>query len=266
MKPKGFAILLAMYCFVYLVAAADSFLFIQSEYEAEIKELQTELDTRNEVYSENQKLKENMDDYSLLIQQITETLVRNDANYGLGGTSEETIFYDDKKLLSAILTDLETQRPNEWINHVGRFYDNREQVLSELPNIWPVREGEFDRITSGYGLRYSPIDKRTHLHEGVDITTNPYNGAVIATADGVVYGLWYNHPRFGRIVYLKHSNGFTTRYAHLSKITVGYREEVKRGEVIGYIGNTGSSDGAHLHYEIQKNGSAIDPVQFMLIK
>jgi murein DD-endopeptidase MepM/ murein hydrolase activator NlpD len=184
----------------------------------------------------------------------------------LGGVAEDSVIYEDEAVLKAILSDLHNNNPEEWINHVGRFFDSRDAVLSDLPDIWPVVQSELDRITSGFGLRYSPIDNRTHHHEGVDITTSPYNGAVLATAPGVVHGVWRRHPRFGQIVFIEHADGFSTRYAHLSRITVRYQQRVNKGQVIGYIGNSGISDGAHLHYEIRKNGEALDPVKFMLIQ
>jgi murein DD-endopeptidase MepM/ murein hydrolase activator NlpD len=255
-----------MYAAMFFIAAGDTFVILHEQYSEHISALRSEVAAQTRTIEYLHRYREQNENYANLIQQITETLVTNDAQYGLGGVTEDSIIYDNGKVLEAILSDLHNSSPEEWINHVGQFYSNREDVLDDLPSIWPVVESEFDRITSGHGLRYSPIDRRTHIHEGVDITTSPHNGAVLATAPGVVYGVWQQHPRFGRIVYIRHANGFTTRYAHLSRITVRYQQRVDRGQVIGYIGNSGVSDGAHLHYEIRKNGASIDPVKFMLIK
>lgn len=262
----GLAILCFMYVFVSTAVGTAVHLNIADSYETKVTMLRSQIENRNETIQELEKYKDTNSQYAELIQQITETLVENDSEYGLGGVDEDTIIYSDEKLLEAILSDLHTRSPQKWVNNVGVFYNNREETLSALPDMWPVVESEFDRITSSFGLRYSPIDERMHHHEGIDITTDSYSGAVLATAPGKVVGVWNHHPRYGRIVYIEHAKGFSTRYAHLSRISVRYGETVDKGQVIGYIGNSGISDGAHLHYEIRKNDEPIDPIEFMLIK
>lgn len=262
----GLSILAVMYLVAAVVVSAEVYTTITARYENKIEALHTQLENRNDTIGELKEHREVNTKYANLIQQITETLVTNDEEYGLGGVGEDTVIYDNEELLEAILSDLHTRSPDEWINNVGRFYENREDTLSDLPDIWPVIESEFDRVTSSFGLRHSPIDERIHYHEGIDLTTDPSFGAILATAPGTVSGVWEKHPRYGRIVYIEHANGFSTRYAHMSRISVRYGEEVDKGQVIGYIGGSGLSDGVHLHYEIRKNGEPIDPIQFMLIK
>lgn len=263
---RGTKILSTMYVVLLAIVMGDVGMYYKAQYESEIAQLEGTLSEKEETVSELEHYREENNRYSELIQHITQTLAATDQEYGLGGVGDDTVIYDEEQLLEQILSDIENRSPDTWQQHVGQFYSDREDYVNQLPNIWPVKEGEIDRITSGFGLRYSPMDERTHFHEGLDITTSPYNGKVVATAPGRVYGVWRNHPRFGKIVYIRHANGFVTRYAHLSEITVKYQQTVERGEQIGRIGNTGRSNGAHLHYEIRKNGEALDPIEFMLIQ
>jgi murein DD-endopeptidase MepM/ murein hydrolase activator NlpD len=120
--------------------------------------------------------------------------------------------------------------------------------------IWPVAAP----ITSGFGMRYHPILHFGRMHKGIDFGAH-YGQPIVATADGqVVRAGWAGG--YGRQVRLAHSGGMGTSYNHMSRIIVEPGSIVRQGQVIGYVGSTGLSTGPHLHYEVYRNGVAVNPM------
>ncbi len=117
-------------------------------------------------------------------------------------------------------------------------------------------------FTSGFGVRRDPVNGRPAFHAGLDIAAPP-GRAVNATADGVVV-LAGPHGDLGNAVMISHGFGLTTRYGHLSATAVQAGQRVHRGDVLGYVGNTGHSTGYHLHYEVVKDGQAVNPLGYIL--
>ncbi|MFP4163809.1 MAG: M23 family metallopeptidase [Chitinispirillaceae bacterium] len=127
------------------------------------------------------------------------------------------------------------------------------------PSIWPTK----GRITSKFGYRYHPFSGHRLLHEGIDIANKRWT-PIYAPADGQVIDV-NNRTHFGKMVKISHYNGvYKTLYAHLQKASVTEGQVVKRGELIGYIGNSGRSTGPHLHYEVHHEGRPVDPMGFIL--
>lgn len=120
------------------------------------------------------------------------------------------------------------------------------------------------QVSSGFGFRRDPFGGGWGRHEGLDFVASPGTG-IQATADGVVSQADVQGP-YGLAVDIDHGRGFSTRYAHLSKIEVKSGERVQAGQVIGLLGNSGRSTGPHLHYEVRLNGQAIDPVVDSVLK
>jgi murein DD-endopeptidase MepM/ murein hydrolase activator NlpD len=139
----------------------------------------------------------------------------------------------------------------------GKLGD-RFRWLSAMPTVTPTG-GLF---TSGFGVRRDPVNGRAAFHEGLDIAAPP-GRAVHVTADGVVV-LAGAHGDLGNAVIVSHGFGLTTRYGHLSATAVQPGQRVHRGDVVGYVGNTGHSTGYHLHYEVLRDGQAVDPLGFIL--
>lgn len=132
--------------------------------------------------------------------------------------------------------------------------------LAAYPDSLPIG-GPID-VSSEFGIRRNPFGGYSYEnHEGIDFV-GPYATAIYATADGVVERAAY-HGGFGKTVTIEHGYGYETLYAHLSGIAVELGAKVKRGDVIGYLGNTGRSTGPHLHYGIYYNGTAINPRKVM---
>ncbi len=141
---------------------------------------------------------------------------------------------------------------------------NKEKMLASIPAIMPVANEDLKRTASGWGYRIHPIYKVRKMHYGMDFTA-PVGTPVYATGDGkVVETSGSNRSRvgFGLAVKIDHGYGFETIYAHLNSFEVRVGQEVKRGEVIGYVGNSGGSTAPHLHYEVHRGGGAVNPQHY----
>lgn len=144
------------------------------------------------------------------------------------------------------------------LKELEKIANNKTEMLTSIPAIRPLKN--MYSVTSGFGKRYHPILKRLRTHTGVDITA-PKGTPVYATADGTVTS---ESPGggYGLTIVINHGYTYKTLYAHLSKKAVKPGQKVKRGQVIGYVGSTGMSTGAHLHYEVIKNGQRVNPVYY----
>jgi hypothetical protein len=138
---------------------------------------------------------------------------------------------------------------------------NKAAMLACIPAIQPVSNKELKRMASGYGYRTDPIYKTTKFHAGMDFAA-AVGTEIYATGDGVIMRADADASGYGNHVRINHGYGYMTLYGHMSKIMVRPGQRVKRGDVIGLVGNTGKSVGPHLHYEVHKNGEAINPVNF----
>ncbi|MBO4772069.1 MAG: M23 family metallopeptidase [Bacteroidales bacterium] len=132
--------------------------------------------------------------------------------------------------------------------------------LKSLPSILPVEHAEVDIIYYGFGKKLDPIYKTPKMHSGIDIAANT-GTEIHATANGTVEYIG-DKREHGKHIIINHNNGYKTLYAHVSEYMVRWGQKVKRGDVIGLVGNTGKSLTPHLHYEVQYNGKAINPVNY----
>lgn len=133
-------------------------------------------------------------------------------------------------------------------------------VLQIIPNGAPIK---YSRVTSPFGNRFHPILKKNEFHPGIDLKA-ALNTPVRAPADGVIdYTRNGYSGGYGNMIKLDHSFGFSTIYAHLNKSIVERGEFVKKGQIIGYSGNSGLSSGPHLHYEVRFLGKTLNPYHFI---
>lgn len=137
----------------------------------------------------------------------------------------------------------------------------KRELLQSIPAIQPVRNEDLKRMASGYGYRIHPIYKVRKFHYGMDFSA-PTGTDIFATGDGVVVKVSRQYNGYGRHVIVKHGFGYETLYAHMSKILVKEGQTVHRGEVIGLVGNTGTSVAPHLHYEVVKDGKKVNPAHY----
>ncbi len=146
-------------------------------------------------------------------------------------------------------------------NAIENMVKNKEKLIAAIPSIQPISNRNLNRVASGFGYRIDPIYKDRRLHAGLDFTA-PIGTPIYAAADGVIKDAGFNTGGYGNRVVVNHGFGYETLYAHMVRIKARVGTRVKRGEVIGYVGSTGKSTGPHLHYEVHKNGTQLDPIYF----
>ncbi len=134
----------------------------------------------------------------------------------------------------------------------------KEEYLQHIPAIQPIENKDLKRLASGFGRRFHPILKIWRPHNGIDFTAK-IGTPIYATGDGVV-SFAGRGSGFGNHVKIDHGFGYLTVYAHMSRLAVRKGQKVKRGQVIGYVGNTGLSAGPHLHYEVHYKGKPVNPI------
>lgn len=163
----------------------------------------------------------------------------------------------DKVNANLKLTNQQAAQQEASFKEISVFLDKQRSILSATPSIWPVKGW----ITSGFGARASPLTGEPGRHMGVDIA-NEVDTPIRVTADGIVtYSGW--ESGYGRLVVVEHGYGYSTRYGHCARIEVKVGEEVKRGQIIAYMGSTGRSTGSHVHYEVRIHGMPVDPEKYL---
>ena len=138
------------------------------------------------------------------------------------------------------------------------------RILEQIPSTVPLEKRDY-RLTGIYGVRQHPISKERKKHFGIDLAAASGN-LVYASASGTVLSITYSKKGYGTHIIVKHRFGFRTLYGHLNKVLVKEGQTIAQHELIGTVGSTGSSTGYHLHYEVFKNGSRVDPIRSMNLK
>lgn len=137
----------------------------------------------------------------------------------------------------------------------------KEKLYAAIPAIQPLASKDLKRLSSKFGARIHPIDKKKRKHLGIDFSAK-LGAPVYATADGIISKTEVKLTGYGKQIEIDHGFGYRTRYAHMHGFAVKKGRTVKRGDLIGYVGNTGLSTGAHLHYEVFHNGRQVDPLRY----
>jgi murein DD-endopeptidase MepM/ murein hydrolase activator NlpD len=190
-------------------------------------------------------------------------------NLGVGGSFARDIAMsmDDPAAFNQWIKDIDAEMNQLDYSAVDQVdeYQGLLETVKEIkriqdatPSICPVEGG---RISSNFGYRQSPFNKRREFHCGLDISS-PRGTPVKASADGVVTYCGYKGD-LGKTVVIDHGFGIVTHYGHLSEIKTKAGQQVKRGEFIGKVGNTGRSTGPHLHYEVRLNSNPINPQKYI---
>jgi murein DD-endopeptidase MepM/ murein hydrolase activator NlpD len=150
------------------------------------------------------------------------------------------------------------QKTEQMLKFVESVVVEQKVRLAATPSIFPTK----GYLTAGFGIRVHPFTGKHEFHNGVDIATQRGN-KIVATANGTV--LVVENQRFlGKMIVIDHGFGFLTRYGHLSDFSVKEGDRVVRGQIIGYVGNTGRSTAPHLHYEVRVMSKAVNPMDFIL--
>lgn len=226
-----------------------------------------DLDKIDKVLAELQQRDDNI--YRVIFE--AEPIPSSVRRAGFGGTNKYSELEDlnNSELIISTAKKLDMIAKEAYIQ--SKSYDevlklalNKEEMLASIPAIQPVANKNLKRTASGWGYRMHPIYKVRKMHYGMDFTA-PTGTPVYATGDGKVLevsGSSRSRVGFGLVIKIDHGFGYETLYGHLSAFNVKRGQQVKRGDVIGYVGNTGGSTAPHLHYEVHKNGRAVNPAYF----
>jgi murein DD-endopeptidase MepM/ murein hydrolase activator NlpD len=192
---------------------------------------------------------------------------------GLGGKEESSAVMQpgglggERETLSTIAAQLqqklvwlkdEAAVQEQYLQELKGIVGERKTQWASTPSIWPVRGW----VSSGFGRRISPFTGNDTMHGGVDITA-PMRTPVIAPAAGTVTFAG-NEAGLGNTASIAHGYGMRSIYGHMDKLKVKTGQNVKRGDLLGWVGNTGLATGPHLHYEIEVSGIAVDPLKYII--
>jgi murein DD-endopeptidase MepM/ murein hydrolase activator NlpD len=186
---------------------------------------------------------------------------------GIGGSDKEMrvkelLDQDQQKLVTGIresiakLNDDANDREKSF-NELLNFLHEQKSILAATPSIWPVKGW----VTSEFGVRESPFRSGVEFHKGLDISTR-FGKEIVAPADGLVIVSAYD-PQDGNFIKIDHGRSLATGFAHLSKRAVKQGMRVKKGDIIGYVGDTGRSTGSHLHYSVFVNNVPVNPRKYL---
>lgn len=258
--------LLFFYVLTSFIYLPDNLYFADNnnELKLEYKLLNKDLDA---VVKELEILQKRDDEVYRMIFQ-TDVVPASKRKAGYGGSDRYSSFnkYKNSDLL------INTSKKTDIISHVmlvqSESYDelfnyakNIEKMAACIPAIQPIALDDLTRFGSSFGRRFHPILHKWKMHTGVDLTA-PRGTPLHASGDGVVIEARRSTGGYGNIVKISHGFGFTTYYAHQSKILVKVGQKVKRGDVIGLVGSTGLSQAPHLHYEVRINNKPVNPVNY----
>lgn len=177
----------------------------------------------------------------------------------MDGYQYSDVIIETAKKLDRISSQLFVQSKS--FDEVFKMAKNKADMLASLPAIQPMKNENLRRISSYYGYRPDPFYKVTKFHSGVDFSSS-LGTEIYATGDGTVKRVKLSRRGYGNEIIIDHGYGFKTRYAHLKEFKVKKGEKVKRGQVIGLVGNTGKSTAPHLHYEVIKNNKTVNPIYY----
>jgi len=273
-RIKNLSIFLIGSAFTGLIMVLIFFQFFDSPKEKilnrEIKQLSTEYEVVQDklkqielVLDDIQKRDDNIYRVILEADPIPKSIRK--AGYGgvnryqdLSGYNNSELVISTTKKIDQITKQLYIQSKS--FDNIIKLAKNKEDMLACIPAIQPVSSDQ-TYTSSGYGYRIHPIYKTRKLHTGMDFAAK-IGTPIYATGDGKISKVKTSRRGYGNYVVIDHGYGYNTLYAHMQKYTVRKGQQVKRGDIIGYIGNTGTSVSPHLHYEVHKDGIKIDPINF----
>jgi len=243
----------------------------EKQLEREIERMKLDYDLVNQRLQQMSVVLEDLQDRDDNIYRVVfeaEPIPDEVRKAGFGGVNRYSRYkdFENRDLLTETMrrTDILSKQlviQSKSYDEILGMIRNKAAMLACIPAIQPVSNKELKRMASGYGYRTDPIYKTTKFHAGMDFAA-AVGTEIYATVDGVIMRADADASGYGNHVRINHGYGYMTLYGHMSKIMVRPGQRVKRGDVIGLVGNTGKSVGPHLHYEVHKNGEAINPVNF----
>lgn len=199
-----------------------------------------------------------------------EPIDKNIRNAGVGGADRYADIRDknlvDEDMIVALSEKVDKLKRKVYIelksqDELKSLAEKKVKLFAAIPAIQPISNKQLVALASGFGVRIHPIYKVKKMHTGIDFAA-PIGTPIYATADGKVEEVSVKFSGYGKMVVLDHGFGYKTRYAHMHDFAVRTGQNIKRGELIGYVGDTGVSTAPHLHYEVMLNGVLINPVHY----
>ncbi len=278
----GDIILNALGIFSLTLAMAAGILLVSSSYfespkelllKNEVKEMEFYYDNLLQEVDKLQKQLANMeyrDDNIYRVVLGAEPIDKSIREAGVGGidryedVKEKNIIHED--IIVKLSESVDNLRRKIYVesksqDEVVDLAESKEKLFAAIPAIQPVANKQLIALASGYGLRIHPIYKVKKMHTGIDFAA-AIGTPIYATADGLIDKVDISFSGYGKVIEIDHGFGYRTRYAHMHGFAVRQGQKVKRGDLIGYVGNTGLSTAPHLHYEVYVNGVHANPVHY----
>ena len=274
-KIKNLLILISTSVIISLVIFFVINKFYETPKETKLKQdiilLKYELNSLNSQIEDLDKIMNNLKERDENIYRVifeTNPIPEEIRNAGFGGSNKyaEMSKYEHSDVIINLNKKIDILTKQIYIqsksfDEIEELVEDKNKMLSSIPAIQPVSKNK-SYLASGFGPRIHPIYKIKKMHAGLDFTA-PKGTPVYATGDGKVEKARYNkRSGYGKHVTINHGYGYKSLYAHLDKYVVKEKQKVKRGEIIGFVGNTGRSVAPHLHYEITKNNKKINPIYY----
>ena len=189
-----------------------------------------------------------------------------EAGYGGVNRYQELSGYNNSELVISATKKIDQVTKQIYIqsksfDDIIELAKNKSKMLASIPAIQPVSNKNLRRMASGFGNRIHPIYKTKKFHAGMDFSAKT-GTPIFATGDGTIAKVKRSTRGYGNHVVIDHGFGYKTLYAHMSRYSVKKGQKIKRGDIIGYVGSTGTSVAPHLHYEVHKDGKKINPINF----
>jgi murein DD-endopeptidase MepM/ murein hydrolase activator NlpD len=241
-----FSVILGCLCAAYLSLATIDIIKYRS-MDHQIRDYSKKVSDFNATLMSLKKAERDL--YRLLSLGSREKILENVESSDMGQADRGTV--DIRQIQQQIALSMQT------IGAISDYLHSQKDIYMATPKGLPVPGS----ISSSYGRRVNPISLREEFHRGIDLSV-PEGTPILATADGIVSFSGWNGGG-GNVIVVEHGHGYSTYYAHNQKNAVQVGQRVKRSELIGYAGATGSATGSHVHYEIWKSDRAVNPKKFI---
>jgi murein DD-endopeptidase MepM/ murein hydrolase activator NlpD len=242
----------------------------EKAYKREVENMRFQYELLNKRMEEVVGVLENVEDRDNNIYRVyfeANPITEEQRRSGFGGVNRYKNLegYENSEIITETTKNLDQLSKrliiqSKSLDEIATLAKNKEALLASIPAIQPVKNDDLKRMASGFGKRMHPILKYPKMHNGMDFSA-PTSTEVFATGNAVVKKA-RRTSGFGNLIVLDHGFGYETYYAHLNEFKVRPGQKVKRGEIIGFVGNTGLSTAPHLHYEVHKNGKVVNPINF----
>jgi murein DD-endopeptidase MepM/ murein hydrolase activator NlpD len=237
-----------------------------AEQQFELNKLVREVTQLNETVSSLEKRDDNI--YRVVLG--AEPIDKSIREAGVGGSERYADIREkdliDEDMIVELYEKVDKLKRKMYIemksqDELVKLAENKEKLFAAIPAIQPISNKQLMALASGFGMRIHPIYKVRKMHSGIDFAAS-IGTPIYATADGKVVTAEVKFTGYGKQIEIDHGFGYKTRYAHMHGFAVRQGQQVKRGDLIGYVGNTGTSTAPHLHYEVMINGTQVDPVHY----